>query len=196
MTVEEILAHAKKYSQSFSNPKSTWTTQREAMCLKTVHKQNLSKWAPMTQDMELALNFDQAAVKNAVTYLENGEDVITEYPDGNEDMPEKTTEVEQPKNEGGGLSTEQMSQGDPSTHQGYKDKAKDDQLPDLRTECKTLLFKCLEVGAIDKEYEADYLKRIAEGDEVKLNAIRSTLTSDYDEFKPKPEAAGKGKGKF
>lgn len=118
MTLDDILAHARKYSQSFDNPKSTWTTQREAMCLKTVHKLNLSKWAPMTQDMELALNFDQATVKNPVTVLEKGEDVIAEYPDGRETESEKSAEPAE--QEGAGLSTDQMSQGDPATHQGYE----------------------------------------------------------------------------
>lgn len=81
MTTEEIMAHAQKYSQSFRSGHGPWKDVPEAMCLKTVHKLNISKWAPMTPDMELALRFDQAAVNNPETFVAGNEEPEAEYID-------------------------------------------------------------------------------------------------------------------
>jgi recombination protein RecT len=47
---EKVMAHAKKYSKSFSRKSSTWVTNPVSMCIKTVVRQLLSKWAPMSID--------------------------------------------------------------------------------------------------------------------------------------------------
>ena len=47
---ERVMAHAKKYSKSFAYKSSTWVTNTESMCIKTVVRQLLSKWAPMSID--------------------------------------------------------------------------------------------------------------------------------------------------
>jgi recombination protein RecT len=49
-THEEVIAHAKKHSKSFNNKSSAWTTDTDSMCIKTVVRQLLSKWAPMSID--------------------------------------------------------------------------------------------------------------------------------------------------
>jgi len=46
----EVIAHAKKYSKSFNNKSSAWTTNTPDMCIKTVVRQLLGKWAPMSID--------------------------------------------------------------------------------------------------------------------------------------------------
>lgn len=121
MPIADIRAHAAKYSQTYKKGYGPWTDNFEAMCLKTVHKLNLSKWAPMTQDMELAINFDQGVVKNAPAYL-NGDDVIAEFPDGAE-VPGATSEIVEPE-PANKVSPEDMKPGDASTHQGHEPQDK------------------------------------------------------------------------
>lgn len=64
MTVEECQAHGKKYSKSYGSDHSKWKTDFNAMALKTVVKQGLSKWGPLSTEMQTAIQFDQAAVSD------------------------------------------------------------------------------------------------------------------------------------
>lgn len=52
MTAEECLAHGQKYSKTFSRTDSKWKTEFDAMARKTVLKQLLTKWGPLTTDMQ------------------------------------------------------------------------------------------------------------------------------------------------
>lgn len=84
MTIDEIHAHAEKYSQTYrshlqsksrgKNTKSVWSDNFDAMALKTVMKLLLSKQAPLSLDMQKAVLADQSVVND----LEN-EDFS--YPD-------------------------------------------------------------------------------------------------------------------
>ena len=62
MTVEECQAHGKRYSKSYGSDTGKWKTDFNAMALKTVVKQGLSKWGPLSTEMQTAIQFDQAAV--------------------------------------------------------------------------------------------------------------------------------------
>ena len=76
-TVEEVTKHGKEYSQTFRNNKGLWVDKFDVMALKTVIKTNLSKWAPMSIDIQRAITFDQAIVNDSetedVTYVDNQE---------------------------------------------------------------------------------------------------------------------------
>lgn len=76
-TVAEIEAHAKRFSQTYKNGKGIWVDDFQAMALKTVLKANLSKWAPLSVDIQKAITFDQAIVKDVETqeveYVDNQE---------------------------------------------------------------------------------------------------------------------------
>lgn len=61
MTVEEAMAHGKRYSKTYSNPYGRWKTDFEAMALKTVLKRLITKWLPKTEEMQMALESDQAS---------------------------------------------------------------------------------------------------------------------------------------
>lgn len=52
---EQVIEHAKKYSQSYSNKKSAWTTDFDAMATKTPLKFMLSHYAPMSIDFLLTI---------------------------------------------------------------------------------------------------------------------------------------------
>lgn len=83
MTIEQIEAHARRYSQGYGKPWSRWTTDFEAMALKTVLKLLLSKYGILSIEMQTALQADQAAV----TQTDEGEFAF-EYPDASEDVVE------------------------------------------------------------------------------------------------------------
>ncbi len=74
-TVEEIRKHGKRFSQTFKNEKGLWVDDFESMALKTIIKANLSKWAPLSIDIQKAITFDQAVVNDSetqdVSYVDN-----------------------------------------------------------------------------------------------------------------------------
>lgn len=88
MSTDEIKTHALKYSQTFSSKydnirsKSKWTTDFEAMAHKTVLKLLLSKYAPLSTDMQGAtelkdaLRSDQAVIddRGNPDYVDNQAD--------------------------------------------------------------------------------------------------------------------------
>jgi recombination protein RecT len=76
-TVDECLAHAKRYSQTFKKGYGVWAENQTAMCLKTVLKHLIVKYMPKSVELLDAVRFDQASVD------ENGN---PEYIDGVDDQ--------------------------------------------------------------------------------------------------------------
>lgn len=103
MTVEELEAHAKKYSQSYrSGRDSVWKSNFGRMCEKTCLKLLLSRYGIMSVDMQgadldLALRADQAVIKNSETqefeYVDNQPDDVVEAEPPTE-QPQKSQEQE------------------------------------------------------------------------------------------------------
>lgn len=75
MTIEEMKAHGAKYSKTFNNDKGLWNTDFDAMANKTVLKLLLSKYAPLSVEMQKAVIADQSTIINhetvEVTYVDN-----------------------------------------------------------------------------------------------------------------------------
>lgn len=63
MTTKELTAHATKYSKSYGNSSSTWTTDFDAMALKTCLRLMLGKYGIMSVEMQQA-------------YVEDSNDVV------------------------------------------------------------------------------------------------------------------------
>ncbi|MBC7866222.1 MAG: recombinase RecT [Gloeobacteraceae cyanobacterium ES-bin-316] len=57
-TVEQIKAHAKKYSKSYGTQYSPWTTSFDEMGIKTVLKAMLTKYGTLSVELEEAFNKD------------------------------------------------------------------------------------------------------------------------------------------
>lgn len=80
MPIEDVRKHGMKYSQTFKKGFGLWETDFEAMATKTVLKLLLSKFAPLSIDMQKAVITDQAIINdsetNDVTYVDNSEPVI------------------------------------------------------------------------------------------------------------------------
>lgn len=81
-TVDEIKKHGKRFSQTYKNDKGLWVDDFDAMALKTIIKANLSKWAPLSVDIQRAITFDQSVVKDVdtqdVEYVDNQVEQIEE----------------------------------------------------------------------------------------------------------------------
>lgn len=75
MSIEQLKQHGGKYSKTFNNDKGLWNTDFDAMANKTVIKLLLSKFAPLSVEMQRAVITDQAIINNAetqdVTYIDN-----------------------------------------------------------------------------------------------------------------------------
>lgn len=58
MTADDLDAHGKRYSKSYSRSDSAWKTNFDAMARKTVLKSLLSKWGPLSIQLQKALAAD------------------------------------------------------------------------------------------------------------------------------------------
>ena len=79
MTYEELLEHGKKYSQTYKQGFGLWKTDTDKMCQKTILKQLLNRYAPLSIEMETAMKADQAVItESGERYIdnENNNDVI------------------------------------------------------------------------------------------------------------------------
>lgn len=74
MSVEEVNAHAKRFSQTARQGFGLWTEKDsfDAMAKKTVLKLLLSKYAPLSVEMQTAVKFDQAVIRGEeAIYVDN-----------------------------------------------------------------------------------------------------------------------------
>lgn len=75
MTIDQLSKHGKTYSKTFQKGFGLWKDNFDAMASKTVLKLLLSKYAPLSVEMQKAVITDQAIVHDAetldVTYIDN-----------------------------------------------------------------------------------------------------------------------------
>ena len=86
MTIDEVKAHAQKFSQTYRKGSGIWKDNFEAMAKKTCLKRLLTKWAPKSLEMNMLQTFDQSVVKGDIRHLEEAE---AQYPD-NSNSPQNT----------------------------------------------------------------------------------------------------------
>lgn len=121
MTRKAVDNHAKKYSQSYRNDlkegkkSSKWSTDFEAMALKTVIKRLLSKWGILSVDMQRAIQDDQKTYDETGngSYGDNKPDTIeAEDPflieQNDKEDPEQEFSATQESNNIGGLDLEEV----------------------------------------------------------------------------------------
>lgn len=75
MPIDKVKAHGSKYSQTFKKGFGLWKDDFDAMATKTVLKLLLSKFAPLSVEMQKAVLADQSTVNNEeatdFTYVDN-----------------------------------------------------------------------------------------------------------------------------
>lgn len=93
-TRQEVEAHAKKYSQAFKKQKqdSPWFTNFDAMALKTIISNSLRRWGILSVQLQKALQFDQAVVKDLDAepqFIDEGQITLPETTGNQSIDPEK-----------------------------------------------------------------------------------------------------------
>jgi recombination protein RecT len=78
MTVDKVREHGKRYSKTYTSPASPWVTNFDAMAKKTVLKLLLSRYAPLSIQMQSAISRDQSVLKTDEN-LEIGEILYEDY---------------------------------------------------------------------------------------------------------------------
>lgn len=80
MNADEVKAHGMKFSQTFKKGYGLWKDDFNSMALKTVTKLNLSKYAPLSIEMQKAILTDQSVVNDfeasSVEYVDNEVEVL------------------------------------------------------------------------------------------------------------------------
>jgi len=80
-SVGEVEKHGKKYSQTYKKNFGLWKDDFDSMALKTVIKLLLSKYAPLSIEMQKANIADQSIIKDSdtmnVDYVDNSSDIIS-----------------------------------------------------------------------------------------------------------------------
>lgn len=100
MTIEEVKAHAQKFSQTFRKGSGIWKDHFEAMGCKTVLKRLLTKYAPKSIEMQQMAMFDQSIVNGSIedmdsatpNYADNSNEKVVEVTDF-EEVQEPTSAV-------------------------------------------------------------------------------------------------------
>lgn len=121
MTREQLEAHGKKYSQSYKSNKdwvvksSLWSTDFDSMATKTVIKLLLSKYGPLSIEMQKAVTVDQAFIKEDVLKENTEIDASNiEYIDNNNSESIVDAEYqEESKKETGEAKQKDMFEGTP-----------------------------------------------------------------------------------
>lgn len=85
MTIDEVKAHAARFSQTYKKGFGVWKENFEAMAQKTVLKRLLTKYAPKSIEMQQMAIFDQSVVKGDVS---NIEEATPDYADNRKEMAE------------------------------------------------------------------------------------------------------------
>jgi recombination protein RecT len=98
MTTEELKQHGLRFSQTFKRGQGLWKDDFESMALKTVIKLLLSKFAPLSVEMQQAVITDQGVIDNPdtleVAYSDNTEPEINHELERAEKMVVATTSIE------------------------------------------------------------------------------------------------------
>ena len=87
-TRAKVEAHGKRFSKTYNN--GPWKTDFDAMAKKTVLKELLSKWGPLSTEMQEAIKFDQAVIRKDDA---TGEEV-PDYVDADFNIVDDTTSTD------------------------------------------------------------------------------------------------------
>ena len=117
MTIEEVKAHAQKFSQSYRRGAGIWKEHFEEMAKKTCLKRLLTKWAPKSLEMNMLQTFDQSVVKGDIHHLEEAE---AQYPDNNNSTQDA---------EGEYVDIEEVNNVNQQEESNQKDESKDANKP-------------------------------------------------------------------
>ena len=97
MTKEQVTAHAKKYSKTFSSDYSPWKTDFDAMGIKTVLKNLVNHYGTLSVEMQSAF---ESEVDEEITANANTQDITFTSVETIEPTPVKHEQVQEPRPQG------------------------------------------------------------------------------------------------
>ena len=106
MTIDEIKAHAQKFSQTFRRGGGIWKDHFEEMAKKTVLKRLITKWAPKSIEMQRMAMFDQSVVNGDINDIDNAQAVYTDNQKEERHERGEVTEFEEVDTETGEIKQE------------------------------------------------------------------------------------------
>lgn len=107
MTIEEIKAHAQKFSQTFRRGSGIWKEHFEEMAKKTVLKRLITKWAPKSIEMQRMAMFDQAVVNGNIEDIDNANAIYADNQKEERHERGEVTDFEEVDTETGEVKQEQ-----------------------------------------------------------------------------------------
>lgn len=110
MTIEEIKAHAQKFSQTFRRGGGIWKDHFEEMAKKTVLKRLITKWAPKSIEMQRMAMFDQSVVNGDINDIDNAQAVYADNQKDERHERGEVTEFEEVDTETGEIKQDEPSQ--------------------------------------------------------------------------------------
>lgn len=95
MTVEEVKAHAQKFSQTYRKGIGPWKEMFEQMGQKTTLKRLLTKWAPKSIEMQQMAIYDQGVIKGDVNDMDNAQVVYADNQKPQEEAPQEVSDFQE-----------------------------------------------------------------------------------------------------
>lgn len=114
MTIEEIKAHAQKFSQTFRRGSGIWKEHFEEMAKKTVLKRLITKWAPKSIEMQRMAMFDQSVVNGDINDIDNAQAVYADNQKDERHEHGEVTEFEEVDTETGEIKQDEPNQANKS----------------------------------------------------------------------------------
>jgi recombination protein RecT len=110
MTIEEIKAHAQKFSQTFRRGAGIWKDHFEEMAKKTVLKRLITKWAPKSIEMQRMAMFDQSVVNGDINDIDNAQAFYADNQKDEHHERGEVTEFEEVDTETGEIKQDEPNQ--------------------------------------------------------------------------------------
>lgn len=96
INIEDLKKHGLKYSKTFTHKNGLWNTDFDAMATKTTLKLLLSKFAPLSVEMQKAIAADQGLINDVdatdVTYIDNEPESVSDTNNNTPTMANKEIE--------------------------------------------------------------------------------------------------------
>lgn len=100
MSKSEVESHAKRFSQAYKANYGPWIDDFDGMAKKTAIKQLISKWGPMSTELEKAMILDQAIIKGDKPDYADGVDLGSVKADDDKKQAIIDANVEEGESEG------------------------------------------------------------------------------------------------
>ncbi|MGN0929864.1 MAG: recombinase RecT [Alphaproteobacteria bacterium] len=134
MTIEEVKAHAQKFSQAYRSGAKIWKESFDAMGLKTVLRKLISKYAPKSLEMQKAMIFDNEVVSGDINrideaYVVKNDDNVVDDQSPVEFKEDATRETKKEKKSEDGRVVNEVKESEPIPSPAPTNDTTNDEFP-------------------------------------------------------------------